>query len=79
MISSFLIYILKIMSWGIVARALSSWIPDAGKYTAVQLLFKITDPLIKPIQRVLPMPGMIDFSPLVSIILIQVLIRIIQP
>lgn len=79
MISSFLIYILKIMSWGIVARALSSWIPNAGKYAAVQLLFKITDPLIKPIQRVLPMPGMVDFSPLVSIILIQVLIRIIQP
>ena len=78
MISSFLVYLLEIMSWGIVARALSSWIPDAGKYTAVQLLFKLPDPLIKPIQKVLPTPGMIDFSPLVSIILIQIMIRIIQ-
>ena len=78
MISSFLVYLLEIMSWGIVARALSSWIPDAGKYTAVQILFKLTAPLIKPLQKVLPTPGMIDFSPLVSIILIQIMIRIIQ-
>ena len=78
MISSFLVYLLEIMSWGIVARALSSWIPDAGKYTAVQILFKLTDPLIKPIQKVLPTHGMIYLSPLVSKILIQIMIRIIQ-
>ena len=78
MISSFLVYLLQIMSCGIVASALSSCIPDARKYVAVQILFKLTDPLIKPIQRILPTPGMIDFSPLVSIILIQIMIRIIQ-
>ena len=78
MITSFFVYLLEIISWGIVARALSSWIPDAGKYTAVQILFKLTDPVIKPIQKVLPSTGMVDFSPLISIILIQLMIRIIS-
>jgi len=73
MIVEILIYILNIISWGIVARALSSWIPDGRKYTVVQILYKVTDPFIKPIQKVLPTTGMMDFSPLISITLILVI------
>jgi len=34
---------------------------------------RIVDPLLNPIQRILPQTGMIDFSPLVAIIIIQVI------
>ena len=34
---------------------------------------RIVDPLLNPIRRILPQTGMIDFSPLVAIILIQVI------
>ena len=78
MIREFSIYLLELMSWGIVGRALSSWIPNSRSYTLVQLLYKFTDPILKPIQNILPKSNMIDFSPLVAIIVIQVMIRIIQ-
>lgn len=34
---------------------------------------RIVDPLLNPIRRILPRTGMIDFSPLVAIIIVQVL------
>ena len=34
---------------------------------------RIVEPLLSPIRRVVPLVGMIDFSPLVLIILIQVI------
>jgi YggT family protein len=37
-----------------------------------QALDRLLDPLYAPIRRILPQTGMIDFSPLVLIILVQV-------
>jgi YggT family protein len=37
------------------------------------LLNQITEPILGPIRRVLPTVGMLDFSPLVAIILLQVI------
>jgi len=34
---------------------------------------RIVDPMLKPIRRLLPQTGMVDFSPLVAIILIQLI------
>ena len=34
---------------------------------------RIVNPILNPIRRVLPRTGMVDFSPLVAIILVQVL------
>jgi YggT family protein len=36
----------------------------------------VVEPMLAPIRRVIPLLGMIDFSPLVLIILIQLLARI---
>jgi len=36
-------------------------------------LDRIVDPLLAPIRRVVPLVGMFDFSPLILIILVQVL------
>ena len=34
---------------------------------------RIVNPILDPIRRILPQTGMVDFSPLVAIILVQVL------
>lgn len=41
-----------------------------------QLINRLVDPMLNPIRRVLPQTGMIDFSPMVLIILIWILGRI---
>jgi len=39
----------------------------------VTILFEITEPILDPLRRVIPRLGMIDITPLVAIILIQVI------
>ena len=34
---------------------------------------RIVDPILAPIRRIMPQTGMMDFSPLVAIILVQIL------
>jgi YggT family protein len=43
-----------------------------------QLLDRIVQPMLNPIRRILPATGMIDLSPLVLLILLQVLESIIS-
>jgi len=38
-----------------------------------QFLDRVVEPLLRPIRRIMPQTGMIDFSPLVLIILLQVI------
>lgn len=38
-----------------------------------QTVNRIVDPILAPIRRIMPQTGMMDFSPLVAIILVQIL------
>ena len=65
-------YVLWAYMWLIIIRALISWInPDPGN-PIVQFLYRVTEPVLRPIRRRLPMTG-IDFSPLVVILAIYFL------
>jgi YggT family protein len=44
-------------------------------YTSINSLL---DPILRPIRRIMPDTGTIDFSPLVLIILLQILLRVVQ-
>lgn len=61
------------LTWAIIARALMSWFPIDQGSTLYQMLFRVTEPIIEPIRRVLPQNGMIDLSPLGAIIMLIVL------
>ncbi|MXY73241.1 MAG: YggT family protein [Dehalococcoidia bacterium] len=64
---------LTILTWAIVARALISFLPIDQGSTIYQVLFRITEPVIDPIRRVLPSTGMLDLSPLAAILVLIVL------
>ena len=70
------VYILYALSWAVVVRALSSWFPNARRIIFIQILYSITDPLIKPIRKYLPNFGGLDVSPLIAVIILQLLIRV---
>ena len=72
------VYILYALSWAVVVRALSSWFPNARKIILIQILYSITDPLIKPIRKYLPNFGGLDVSPLIAVIILQLLIRVLS-
>lgn len=68
--------VFQILSLAIIARALISWFPISPYHPIVTLLNQITEPFLAPLRRFLPMAGGVDLSPLVAIILLQVIERV---
>lgn len=58
--------------WAIIARALISWLPLDQYNPIVVFLDRITDPLLAPLRRVVPLIGMMDITPIVALIILQV-------
>jgi YggT family protein len=73
--------LLSVLTWIIIIQVVLSWlfafnvlnIHSAGVRAFAVALERITAPIYRPIRRMLPDFGGIDFSPLVILILIQVL------
>ena len=74
-VNSFIQLILTILSFGIIARAIMSWFDPTGKTPIQRILIDLTEPIIAPIRRVVPSMGMIDISPFIALLLIQVVSR----
>ena len=74
-IASFLGFVLAVLAWMIVARALLSWFPDTRKNQWVQILIQITDPILVPISRIVPRMGAFDFSPMIAILVLFAMAR----
>jgi YggT family protein len=62
-----------VLTFAILARSLMSWFPVAPGNPMAEFLFFITEPILAPFRRIIPRPGMIDLSPLVAILVLQVL------
>jgi len=84
-IGQILIICLDVFFWIIVAQVVMSWLiafgvmnlqnPNARK--AVEILQKITDPVYKPLRKIIPSIGGIDISPIIIIFAISILKNII--
>ena len=57
----------------IFVRALLSWFRIDPRNPLVTILYEVTEPILDPLRRVIPRLGMIDITPFVAIILIQVI------
>lgn len=73
--------VLVLMVWvliiALIAQALISWINPYSPWAPA--LTQMTRPLLRPVQRILPpIGGRIDLSPLVVILLLQVLLKVID-
>ena len=79
-------YLLTILTWMIIIQVILSWLlafnvlntSSNGVRTIAIAIDRITAPLYRPIRRLLPDFGGIDFSPLVILILIQVLQKLLS-
>ena len=72
----FLEFICKALTYAIIIRALLSWVVRRPNMLTM-LLDKITEPILYPLRRIIPRVGMMDLSPLVAIVLLQLIIWLI--
>lgn len=65
--------LLNTLFYAILLQAIFSWFPQS--YSALmQFLMQITSPIMRPLQRRVPLVGQFDISPIIALILIQLLI-----
>lgn len=70
--------LLLVYSLLIFARVIISWVRLDPYHPVVQFLYATTEPVLAPIRKLLPGGGMmLDFSPLIALLLISVLRRLI--
>jgi YggT family protein len=71
-----LIQLLVTVIWLLVlGRVLVSWVDPRGTNQVSAFLIQTTEPLLAPIRRLLPSNGMIDFSPLILMLVLGVILR----
>jgi YggT family protein len=78
--------LLDIVWWLIIASVVASWLVAFGVvntrndvvYRILDILNRVTDPILRPIRRLIPPMGGLDLSPMIVLLIIYVLQREIQ-
>ena len=66
--------VLNIYMWTIIIRALLSWVNPDPYNPIVQFLTRITEPVLRPLRKLVPAYRLgIDLSPLIAILIIYFL------
>lgn len=79
LLANFVRYLVLALTWAIFLRAILSWfIPRGSDNPLMRILYELTEPILAPLRRVLPSIGMLDLSPFVAVILLQVVGGIVE-
>lgn len=68
---NFVDIVVRLLSLAILVRVLLSWMPVDRNGRFVEIILQITEPVVGPIRRVLPAFGGLDFSPMVALIVLE--------
>lgn len=77
-VASIVIGFLYVLIAAIVIRSLTSFFPIDRNNQFVRLLDTVTEPLIQPLRNVMPRTGMFDFSPMIVIVVLYVMIEVVR-
>ena len=62
-------YLFTILTWLIIIRALLSWVNPDPYNLIVQFLHRVTEPILRPLRRIIPIHNIgIDISPIIAIL-----------
>ena len=70
--------LIQLLGLAIFFRAILSWVIRDPNNPLIQALDAITEPILQPLRQVMPRMGMIDFTPLVAIILLSVIAGLVR-
>jgi len=72
------IQLLAFVLWFLlIARVVLSWTSPRGGGGLVAFVYQVTEPILAPIRRVLPATGGMDWSPLIAMLLLGVIMRVV--
>ena len=68
---------LKLYTFTVFVQAILSWFGPGTQNPAGSILWSLNEPLLRPIRRAIPALGGLDLTPLIAIIVLQVLILLV--
>ena len=75
---TFVLLLFRALNYAIFARVILSWVDQMGAWQITRIIRDITEPILGPLRRVIPMMGMMDFTPIVAILLLQVIEQLVS-
>jgi len=76
-LEAFINVVAQALVLAIFVRVIMSWVPVRLPLGLNDLVWNVTEPVLAPIRRYMPIAGGMDFSPFIALLLIQILISII--
>jgi len=78
-VAAIFVVFLYVLIAAIIVRSLLSWFPNVDRNNQfVRLLDLVTEPLLAPVRNLMPRTGMIDFSAMIVIIVLVVMVNVVQ-
>ena len=75
---TFVSTLIYILNFAIIVRSLMSWFNPSPENPIVRFVIEITEPVLAPLRRIVPRIGMIDITPIVAILLLNVILQILE-
>ena len=72
----FIRFLCQVLTLVIIFRAILSWISPSFANKLAIVPDQITGPVLSPLRRIIPGAGMLDITPLIAIILLQLISRL---
>lgn len=63
----------QLYSFVILARVLMSWVNIDPYSPVARTIYDLTEPVLAPVRNLMPAAGGLDFSPIIVLVLLQVL------
>ena len=82
-LEAFINVVAQALVLAIFVRVIMSWVPVRLPLGLNDLVWNVTEPVLAPIRRYMPIAGGMDFSPFIALLLIQIitsiLLRVLPP
>jgi YggT family protein len=75
---TFVSTLIYILNFAIIIRSLMSWFNPSPDNPIVRFVIEITEPVLAPLRRIVPRIGMIDITPIVAILLLNVVLQVLE-
>jgi len=81
----FIVYVIQLYIWVIIASAILSWLiafnvvntSNRFVYSVADMLYRVTEPALRPIRSILPNLGGIDISPVILILFLMFIVNVV--
>lgn len=69
---TFIDLLFRALELAILVRVILSWVNVNPYNPIVSFIHQITDPIMEPLRRIIPPLGMLDITPIIALLLLQV-------